>query len=118
MIILYCLIGIFIIGELFEGALTDDSNSNPKSNTPSYKVVNMDACYMVQQFVRDKLKAPSTAKFENCYDATIYYLGNQTYKVYSYVDSENSFGAMLRLNYIAEIRDKQNEYWSLVDLSI
>lgn len=74
------------------------------------------ACFMAQQFMTDRLKAPSSAEFENCNDATITFLGNNTYEVLSYVDSQNGFGAMLRTNYYVELYYLGDEYWRMLDI--
>jgi hypothetical protein len=54
-----------------------------------------------QQFVRDRLKAPSTAEFPIAMDDDDQYrkINDSTFKVESYVDSENGFGAKIRTNY-------------------
>jgi ribosomal protein L40E len=49
-----------------------------------------------QVYVKETLKAPSTAKFPVIRDNNVTDLGNGRYRVLSYVDSQNSFGAMIR----------------------
>jgi len=49
------------------------------------------------------LKAPATAKFDEF--PMIINLGNGQYKVHSYVDAQNDFGALLRSYYTAVVRD-------------
>lgn len=81
-----------------------------------YEIDELSACYMAQSFVEDRLISPSTAEYENCYDASITYLGNRTYEVLSYVDSQNGFGAMIRSDYYALLRDTgEDNYWVLVE---
>jgi len=94
---------------------SDTSQKEPTINVfgETYDIDNRGACYMSHQFVEDRLKSPSSAKFQNCYDAYVSYLGNQTYSIYTYVDSQNSFGATIRTYYIAEMIDRQNDYWNL-----
>ncbi len=102
-----CIIVVFIaIIVMFGG---DDQNNKPDVGT------KMDACYMSHQFLEKFLKSPSTAKFERCFDATVKYDGYKTYYVYSHVDSQNEFGAMLRTEYIAEVLYISNDRWRLVD---
>ena len=101
-----------------------DNNSSHKVEIqelieiPEYKIDKMGACYMAQTFVEKRLKAPSSAKFENCYDAVIYYNENKTYEVYSYVDAQNGFGAMIRTEYHVHIREGENDMWYLKDIQI
>ena len=59
----------------------------------------INAVYQSQEFVKERLKAPSTAEFQNPYQATVSDEGNNTYTIVSWVDAENSFGAHLRLHY-------------------
>lgn len=79
-----------------------------------------DACSMSQKFVKDRLKAPSSAEFplwtkENCQVSQ----RNRIWIVRSYVDAQNSFGAMLRNDYTAEmIYHPANDSWTLVSLNM
>lgn len=79
-----------------------------------------DACFMSQKFVRQNLKAPSSAEFPlwseaNC-KAT---RSGDTWKVRSYVDSQNSFGAMIRSDYGVEMRyHADRDIWTLLDIAI
>lgn len=57
-----------------------------------------------EQIVKNRLKAPSTAKFLN--QATVYDESTQTYKVQGDVDSQNSFGATIRSTFYAEYNNK------------
>jgi len=72
-----------------------------QSTAPDYK---SQADIMCQVHATDSLKAPSTAKFEYLPDASIEDLGNNTFDMNSYVDAQNSFGAMLRTNYYCKIQ--------------
>ena len=108
------LFGIFLLMgfALKSGSKNIDSSSNNK-----VKDLSMDACYMAHQFAEERLKSPSTADFQNCYDAKIIKENNE-YTVYSYVDSQNSFGAMIRTEYIATLKpsDLKEDYWNLINL--
>lgn len=59
------------------------------------------AYIMSQRFVERELKAPRTAKFPSFHSSgvTVRDSGGCKFMVTAYVDSENSFGAMLRTNY-------------------
>lgn len=74
-----------------------------------------DAFYMAQQFVKEKLKSPSTAEFPYYYNHKdhIHYNGNQSYSIKSFVDSQNSFGAIVRSNFIADIKQTSKDKWQL-----
>lgn len=76
------------------------------------------AFVMSQQFVRDRLKSPSSAKFPFISNATVIKQPGCRFVVRSYVDSQNSFGAMLRTDYVAELElqvDRDN--WRLHSLN-
>jgi hypothetical protein len=75
---------------------------------------------MSQKFVKRNLKAPSTAEFpvwteSNCRATQI---GN-TWKVRSFVDAQNGFGAMIRSDYGVEMSyNPSTETWTLLDIMI
>jgi hypothetical protein len=81
---------------------------------------------MAQDIARERLKSPASAKFASWRDPAVKYSGTTDPKtkecvwaVKSYVDSHNSFGAMMRSGFMAEIRllrDKQMTM-RLVDFS-
>jgi RNA polymerase subunit RPABC4/transcription elongation factor Spt4 len=52
-----------------------------------------------ENFVKARLKSPSTAKFPAGPEITISGSGTGPWKIYGYVDSQNSYGAMLRQKY-------------------
>ena len=73
------------------------------------------AWVMTQQFIKDQLKAPSTAKFPWTANA-VTYLGDGRYRVTAYVDSQDSFGAMIRMNFTATVKYRGDDYWVLEKL--
>lgn len=71
---------------------------------------------MAQQLVERQLRAPRTAKFPWSSDAyEVSNLGDNRYRVSSWVDSENAFGAMIRTYFVIEIR-QQGDTWSLLSI--
>ncbi|MDC0358152.1 hypothetical protein OAO01_04990 [Oligoflexia bacterium] len=80
---------------------------------------NIGAYVMAQDFVKENLKSPSTAKFPwGTSDSTIVNLGDCKYRVKSYVDAQNSFGGMIRNNYDVVVRYNGNNRWGLVEVDI
>ena len=69
----------------------------------------LDAFIISQQFVTNRLKAPSTAKFPTLAKSSVMELGDGRFKVVSYVDSQNSFGAMMRNNYVCVVKCQGGE---------
>jgi hypothetical protein len=73
-----------------------------------------DAWYMAKRFVERNLKAPSTASFQNYFDADASQIAqsvNCTWTVRGYVDAENSFGAKIRSHYIVMLRPVGGSKW-------
>jgi len=71
---------------------------------------------MCDHFIKDRLKAPSSADFSGIFSTTITGSGDD-YTVVGTVDAENSFGAKLRSNYTCEVHDSGDDQWSLVSLT-
>lgn len=80
------------------------SNGGGSSSTaPEHSAV--EAYTACQGFVRDRLKAPSTADFPWVKSSDVTEsLGDGRYRVRSYVDAQNSFGAMIRNSYDCTVR--------------
>lgn len=93
----------------------DIERANGTAYTPT--VDRSDACFMSQKFVKDRLKAPSTAEFpmwteDNC---KVDHNGGQ-WIVYSYVDAQNGFGAMIRSEYVVKMTyNSSRDVWTLTD---
>lgn len=75
------------------------------------------ASVMAESFVEKRLKAPSTADFASYSSSQVTELGGNKYKVVSYVDSENGFGAMIRTNFEVVVRDNGDETWNLISIN-
>lgn len=74
-----------------------DTESSREISHPN----NFLAYSYAEDAVKKRLKSPSTAKFPRTIekDKHIKYLGNKEYQIVSWVDSQNSFGAMVRSNF-------------------
>lgn len=70
-----------------------------------------------ERFVSEQLKAPSTAKFSG-FDTEISDRGDGRYIVQGYVDAENSFGAMIRNDYVCDVRHQEGITYDLLDLKV
>ena len=81
-----------------------------------YEPDKFDASMMAESFVRDHLKAPSTAKFARFSKDNVSRKENGDFVVLGYVDSQNSFGAMIRTHYVATVRYIGDKKWQLEDL--
>jgi hypothetical protein len=76
------------------------------------------AAQMCKNFVSDRLKAPSTAKFKPVSEQASGYIGKGRYYVMAEVDAQNSFGTPLKQTYFCTVKDDGNQKWTLVDLKI
>lgn len=116
------IIGVFILLIL---AFNTCSNYLIKSD-PNYKPLTEvekeerrqkdDAALNAQLLVKRKLKSPSTADFPPTSTAKVEKSENGTWIVTSYVDSQNGFGAMIRNDWVAEIRYLPNDKIELVNI--
>lgn len=61
----------------------------------------------VKDYVKNTLKAPSTAKFPSKSDIKII-KNKDVYIINGYVDAQNSYGAMIRTKYLASIKQVKN----------
>jgi hypothetical protein len=70
--------------------------------------------------VRDRLKAPSTAKFPDtvwkAHEYNIYKM-NDFHRVFSWVDSQNGFGAMIRSQWAVDLK-KVGDDWEILKVTI
>lgn len=79
-----------------------------------------DACFMSQKFVKDSLSTPSTAEFPDWIEANcrVTQSGN-IWKVRSFVDAQNSYGAMIRSDYGVEMSyNTERDTWILLDVQV
>lgn len=77
------------------------------------------AYIMAETFVKKSLKSPSTAVFPKDVlfkKDNVTRLGGQKYRISYYVDSQNSFGAMIRTNFVAEVEKYEEDMWRLLSL--
>jgi hypothetical protein len=72
---------------------------------------------MCEQPVEERLTSPSTAEFD--WDSNrVTLLGADHYLVEGTVDSENTFGAMVRSNFACNIKDNGDDTWTLKSLQV
>jgi hypothetical protein len=75
------------------------------------------AYVMMQNFVKDRLVSPGSAKFEwitepDCkIEKTDF-----EYSISSWVDSQNSFGALIRTRFSGVVRQVDKDNWELLAL--
>lgn len=95
--------------------------NNGNGGEKDYRTMAFIQCTL---YVENMLKSPSSADFPASSTANIQELENKVFEVRSYVDSQNSFGAMIRTNFYCKIQytgdpkgdEADTKNWSLLDL--
>ena len=89
------ILAIFVF--IFLAFGSGDSNSSGANRMLAYNYA--------EKFVKQHLKSPGTAKFPGLFekDEHITELGNGEYRINSWVDSQNGFGAMIRSRFSCKI---------------
>ena len=71
-----------------------------------------------QTFVERQLKSPSTAEFPPTYEFTATKTEKEVWKIGSYVDAQNSFGAKLCKNWVVTLRYDGKSKWTMLSCVI
>lgn len=111
-----CLILIigFILFVWMTGGFTDKRSPQEKR----HEELSSEAFVVSQDFIRKHLKAPSTSQFAAQRESEVVSTDDTTFTVTSYVDAQNSFGAMIRSRYICEMRRIGENNWEMLSASI
>lgn len=75
------------------------------------------AAVMCEGFVKKRLKSPGTAKFSGVTETKIKTLSNKKpwkYQVTAWVDSQNTFGGVVRNDYVCTVSTKDDDTWTLI----
>lgn len=117
-------IAILVFILIFSAIITSvNSKYGPDAPPPQPTSQNIeqaqgsDAKYAAKEFVTDHLKAPSTAKFPYYEEFAAAKQANGTWQVMGYVDAQNSYGAMLRQQFLCTLK-KTGDKWYMVDLKM
>ena len=94
-----------------------DASKEKEQNEKIASDKGIDAFVMSQEFLKKKLKAPATAKFPDYENKSVQYLGDSIYTVVSYVDAQNTYGALLRSGYHCSLK-YEGENWQLITVSL
>ena len=84
-----------------------------KSDEPE----GIEAYVMCQQFIEERLKAPGSAKYPVFSEIQMVQDGN-AFTIFSYVDAQNSFGALIRSDYECAVEYIGDDRWNLNNLEI
>ena len=117
------LIVIFLGLGLFKLISSDNAggNSNVIQSTESISWEEQDhsigAWVFTTMQMKEKLKSPRSAKFPG-FDKRFVQKDGTTYTITSYVDAQNSFGALIRKNFKATVREFKEDSWILISFEI
>lgn len=95
---------LIVLGILAVGSSDDGDEKGPDE---------IGAFVMSQEFVKEQLKAPSTAEFPWYEDSYVEDLGGGRFRVSAHVDAQNTFGAMIRSKYTCVLNSADGERWIL-----
>ena len=100
---LILIIGFFVFVWLYT-SLNSSDNGGDSSSIQSDSTMQSEAKYYCNNTVKANLKNPNGATFPSFEEYNFTNLGNNTYKVKSYVDGTNSFGAIIRTNFECKVK--------------
>ncbi len=109
-VLLICIVSIPVFFPQTESTV----NAHKPAKKKTVQDLAIEAFVQCQGHVENKLKAPASAKFPFL-DFKPLMSANNVFTIQSYVDSQNSFGAMLRTNWICRIQ-QNGKSWELVDV--
>ena len=76
---------------------------------------------IAKEFVSDRLKSPKSAEFKGIFDDwedDVERMGKDVFCVKSWVDSKNSFGAMVRAHFMCSVHRVEGGTWHLLAIKI
>jgi len=111
---------IFIVGSISYNRYLDRQDGDDIIEKDNFSNSKSMAYIMSQNFVEQQLKAPSTAKFAKYYEveSKMKIIATNKYYIISYVDAQNSFGAMIRNYYSCDMTDLGDGKWRCENLVI
>lgn len=118
-------VGVFVlvvVGTVWTLAYMSSVENYVKPDVPAAPVATkLDAGIMSERFVEKKLVSPGTAKFPSWWndhdkDVQVIDWGDGRFHVMGWVDSQNSFGGLIRTKYLCELHTDDGETWTLDSL--
>ena len=103
---------LVIFGLIFLVFKCTCSKSDEEKAIQNEQNLKSTAYFNSQECVKELLKSPSTAEFPYGSEQFVTQIDEDTFIINSYVDSQNSFGAMLRTKYVCQITLTGNESYT------
>jgi len=76
----------------------------------------LEARVVCRNFVKSRLKSPSTVKFPYVSPEEVLILNDDCYGIASYIDAQNAFGATTRSHFRCIVKKSEQGGWNLVSL--
>jgi len=118
---IYAGFGAMVLFLLIKSCTSNDPERSSKNIKRLQDDVKISAWTEAQILIEARLKSPGTADWGSIFSGTyqnpltqVTQISNGTYKVRGWVDSQNSFGAMARINFNLTIRNITRDKWELV----
>jgi len=94
---------VIVLMAVFYFKFCTGSNNETAATPVKKKPGKLEALIKSQSFVEQQLKAPKSAEFSIDYENDVTQIDDSTFSIYSYVDAQNNFGALLRNNYSCQL---------------
>jgi len=109
-----CVVLAFIGLLIYFGMQMCEPIEKPKE-VPFYEQDNSTGAWVfTKMLVENSLKSPGSAKFPLGASMDHVHKKGNTYTIISYVDSQNSFGALLRTEFICILEEKSKDVFDVV----
>ena len=93
-----------------------DTSATIETQKKQAESLKFDAYVISKQYIKQQLKAPSSAKFESYDKNMITWIKGNEFTCSVNVDAQNSFGAMLRHNFWTKVKYTGKDKWILLDI--
>lgn len=103
------------------GVALCQERESPRIDKLASKDNSLLAYNITEDWVKQRLKAPSTAEFPGIFDGKadhIQRLDDKKYRIRSWVDSQDAFGAQIRTHWEAVVQQTGEYDWKLLSLTI
>lgn len=107
------LFGIFLVVAVVGGLIYIFSGGRFNTAATPAAPDAFGAYYMCKQFVTKSLKAPASAVFPPSTETQTEKLSAVQFRNHAYVDSQNGFGAMIRMQYTCTVSSTGGDNWRL-----
>lgn len=106
--------GIILFFWIFSGEEKTEAESEREFQQQIERSILISATQMCHEYVRDRLRSPSTADFPRS-EQNVTAIGRRAYEISGTVDAQNGFGATVRNRFVCQIQHLGDGDWRLVE---